>query len=217
HPQVELLKSFLDNNQVSFLMLLGRLKPGVSLDQAQAGVNLQLRQYLTELAGSKLTEERQRGIQNTYIKLAEGNGGISGLRALYSKPLHMLMAIVGMVLLIACANVGSLLLARATARKAEISLRMALGASRWRIVRQLLTESMLLAAIGGVCGVLLAQWGVTVLVGLVARDAPLNTRPDSLVLLVTAGISILAGLLFGMIPAIQASRTDLSSAMKEKN
>ena len=216
HPQVELRKSFLDNDQVSFLMLLGRLKPGVSLDQAQAGINLQLRQYLTELAGSKLTEERQRGIQNTYIRLAEGNGGISGLRALYSKPLHMLMAIVGMVLLIACANVGSLLLARATARKAEISLRMALGASRWRIIRQLLTESMLLAAVGGICGVLLAQWGVTILVNLVAKETPLDTHPDSGVLAFTFGVSVLAGLLFGLIPAIRASKTDLATAMKEK-
>ena len=216
HPQVELRKSFLDDNQVSFLMLLGRLKPGVSLAQAQANVNLQLQQYLTELAGSQPTEERRRGIQNTYIKLAEGNGGISNLRVLYSKPLHMLMAIVGMVLLIACANVGSLLLARATARKAEISLRMALGASRWRIIRQLLTESMLLAAVGGVCGVLLAQWGVTILVNLVAKEAPLDTRPDAGVLAFTFGVSIVAGLLFGLMPAVRASKTDLATAMKEK-
>jgi predicted permease len=94
---------------------------------------------------------------------------------------------------------------------------MALGATRSRIIRQLLTESMLLALIGGVCGVLLAQWAVTVLVGLVAREAPLSTRPDSGVLLFTAGVSILAGLLFGLVPAVQASRTNLSAAMKEKN
>jgi predicted permease len=126
------------------------------------------------------------------------------------------MAIVGMVLLIACANVGSLLLSRAAARRAEISLRMALGATRWRIIRQLLTESMLLAIVGGVCGVLLAQWGVTVLVRLVAANSPLDTRPDVGILAFTAGVSILAGILFGLIPAIQASRSDLSAAIKER-
>jgi len=216
-PQVELDESFLTNDQAYFLMVMGRLKPGTTLAQAQATTNLALRQFLTEQAGSKLTEERQQGIQNTYATLVEGQGGISRLRNLYSTPLHMLMAIVGMVLLIACANVGSLLLSRAASRKAEISLRLALGATRWRIIRQLLTESMLLAGLGGICGVLLAQWAVSVLVGLVARDAPLNTRPDAGVLAFTAGVSILAGVLFGMIPAIQASRTNLASAMKEKN
>jgi predicted permease len=120
-------------------------------------------------------------------------------------------------LLIACANVGSLLLSRAASRKAEISLRMALGASRFRIIRQLLTESMLLAAIGGVCGVLLAQWGVAVLVSLVAKDAPLDTQPDLVMLLFTIGVSIIAGLLFGVAPAIRASKTDLTSALKEKS
>jgi predicted permease len=216
HPQIELRKSFLDDNQVYWLMIMGRLKPGVTMDQAQVNVNLNLRQFLTEQAGSQLTEDRQRGIQSTYAQLVDGSGGISGLRALYSKPLHTLMAIVGMVLLIACANVGSLLLSRAASRKAEISLRMALGATRWRIVRQLLTESMLLAVIGGVCGVLLAQWGVTVLVNFVAKEAPLDTRADAGVLAFTAGVSILAGLLFGLVPAIQASKTNLAAAMKEK-
>jgi predicted permease len=216
HPQVELRDSFLEDNNVYWLMLMGRLKQGVTMERAQANVNLQLRQFLTDFAGGQLTEERQRGIQNTNVQLVDGSGGISGLRVLYSKPLHMLMAIVGMVLLIACANVGSLLLSRAAARKAEISLRMALGATRWRIVRQLLTESLMLAIIGGVAGVLLAQWGVTVLVNLVAREAPLNTQPDAGILAFSAGVSILAGLLFGLVPAIQASRTDLNSAMKEK-
>ena len=216
-PQIELRESFLKEQQAYWLMLMGRLKPGVSMDQAQASTNLALRQFLTEQAGSQLTEERQKAIQNTYVTMVEGKGGISGLRSFYSKPLHMLMAIVGMVLLIACANVGSLLLSRAAARKAEISLRMALGATRWRIVRQLLTESMLLALIGGVVGVLLAQWGVYVLVGLVAQNSPLDTRPDMGILLFTAGVSIVAGLLFGLIPALQASRANLSSAIKEKS
>ncbi|HXC72420.1 MAG TPA: ABC transporter permease [Pyrinomonadaceae bacterium] len=216
-PQIELRKSYLDDNQVYFLMLMGRVKPGVSIDQAENAVNLQLRQFLTDQAGSQLTDERKQAIQNTYVKLADGAGGISGLRRAYSKPLHMLMAIVGMVLLIACANVGSLLLSRAASRRSEISLRMALGATRGRIIRQLLTESMLLATIGGVCGVLLAQWGVYLLVGLVAKTSPLDTRPDAGVLAFTAGVSIVAGLLFGLVPALQASRANLSSAMKEKS
>ncbi|HEV8168262.1 MAG TPA: ABC transporter permease, partial [Pyrinomonadaceae bacterium] len=215
-PQIELRDSYLTNNQVYFLTLLGRLKPGVTMAQAQSNINLSLQQFLTQQAGSELDEERQKDIQNTYVTLAAGQGGLSGLRRNYSTPLQMLMAIVGMVLLIACANVGSLLLSRAASRKAEISLRMALGATRWRIIRQLLTESMLLAIIGGVCGVLLAQWGVTVLVNLVAKGTPLDTRPDVGVLLFTAGVSIVAGILFGLIPAIQASRTNLSAAIKER-
>ena len=215
-PQIELRGNYLTNNEAYWLTPIGRLKPGVTMAQAQSNMNLALQQFLTEQAGSQLTEERQKGIQNTYVTLAAGQGGLSGLRRNYSKPLQMLMAIVGMVLLISCANVGSLLLSRAASRKAEISLRMALGATRWRIIRQLLTESMLLAIIGGVCGVLLAQWGVTVLVNLVASGTPLDTRPDVGVLLFTAGVSIVAGLLFGLIPAIQASKTNLSAAMKEK-
>src|SRR5258705_11135571 len=174
-------------------MLMGRLKQDVGIEQAQASTNLALRQFLTDQAGSQINDERQRGIQNTYVKLVPGAGGISGLRSSYSMPFRMLMAIVGLVLLIACANVGSLLLSRAASRKAEISLRLALGATRFRIIRQLLTESMLLAVIGGICGVLLAQWGVIVLVGLFAKDAPLDTPPDLGILMITVGVPIVAG------------------------
>ena len=216
-PQIELRDSFITNKQAYWLAIVGRLKPGVTMEQAQSSVNLGLRQFLTEEAGSQLTEDRKTAITNTFVTLADGQGGISGLRVAYSKPLQTLMAIVGMILLIACANVGSLLLSRAASRKAEISLRLALGATRWRIIRQLITESMLLAALGGLCGVLLAQWGVVVLVGLVAPNSPLNTRPDAGVLLFTAGVSLVAGLIFGLVPAIQASRTNLASAIKEKN
>jgi len=168
HPQIELRPSYLNDKQAYWLMIMGRLKPRVPIEQAQTSVNFTLRQFLTEQAGSQLTEDRQRGIQNTSVSLAPGRGGISGLRLRYSKPLRMLMAIVGMVLLIACANVGSLLLSRAAGRKAEISLRMALGATRRRVTRQLFTESMLLAVLGGIVGIVLSHWGVKLLVSLVS-------------------------------------------------
>jgi predicted permease len=217
HSQIELRKSFLDDTNAYWLMMMGRLKPDVKLEQAQESVNFTLRQFLTEQAGSQLTEDRQRGIQNTFVTLAPGRGGISGLRTRYSKPLQMLMAIVGMVLLIACANVGSLLLSRAASRKAEISLRMALGATRLRIIRQLLTESMMLAVIGGIVGVVLSHWAVKLLVSLVIPDSPIDTHPDLAVLLFTTGVSIIAGVIFGLMPAVRSSKSDLASAMKEKS
>jgi predicted permease len=216
HPQIELRESYLEDPQVYFLTLMGRLKDGVKMEQAQAISTLALQQFLTEQAGSQLTDDRRRAIQNTSVGLFIGSGGISGLRTNYSRSLQMLMAIVGMVLLIVCANIGSLLLSRSTARKAEISLRMALGATRSRIIRQLFTESMLLAFIGGMLGVFLSYWGVTLLVSLVTQDAPLNTRPDLFVLSFTVAVSLLAGVLFGLVPAVQSSKSDLVSSLKEK-
>jgi predicted permease len=216
-PQIEMRKSLLDDENSCWLNLLGRLKPGAKIAEAQASANVELSQFLTEQAGTKITDDRRRGIQNSFVRLVPGGRGLSALRVFYSQALLTLQIIVAMVLMIACANVGNLLLSHGAARRAEISLRNALGASRARLVRQLLTESLVLAIIGGVGGVLLAQWGVRLLVTRVAATAPLTVRPDLNVLLFTTGIAIFSGAFFGIAPAVYATRADLTSALKEKS
>ncbi|HXJ40606.1 MAG TPA: ABC transporter permease, partial [Bryobacteraceae bacterium] len=199
---------WLNTRDVYWLNFMGRLKPGVSLATAQASVNLRLHQFYSEHAGAHPSPEVRRKIENVRVELKPGGGGISGLRYLYSKPLHILMAVVALVLLIACANIATLLLARASARRQEFLARLALGASRTRLLRQVLTESVLLAVLGGLVGAAFAWSCVRLLVIILRFDPVVKVRPDPAVLAFTVVISLLSGIVFGMVPAIKFSRMD---------
>jgi predicted permease len=208
----------LENHEIFWLNLIGRLKPGISLEQANSATNLSLRQYLTSIIGPGLSPGQQRDVYRRYISLSSGSRGVSNLRFLYSQPLHILMATVALVLLIACANVANILLARAVVRTREISLRLALGASRLRLVRQLLIESLILAFLGSGAGIIIAYWGVNGLVGMVAGESgilALKVSPDVRILGFTMTVTLLAALLFGLVPALRAARVDLIPALKE--
>jgi predicted permease len=208
-------KSLLTDPNTYWLNVIGRLKPSVSLHAARTEIDGELRQYVAGRLGSKITEAEQQQIRSAYVELAQGGRGLSALRHEYSAPLGILLAIVGLVLLIACANVANLMLARAAARQKEMATRLALGGSRARLFRQILTESALLAITGGVAGAILAYWGARVLVTTVAPRVPLNVRPDLAVLAFTASISAVAVLLCGLAPGFQSGRVELVRALKE--
>lgn len=197
-----------------WLNMIGRLRAGATREQAQAVVTVSLRQFLASKAGEHIAQDRAKAIATSYIRLYDGSRGISDLRFLYSQPLHILLVVVALVLVIASANVGSLLLARAPARRPEITLRLALGASRGRLLRQMLTESCLLAAIGATFGLLLAHWGVKLLEVFIDNGSPQQPRLNLAVLLFTISITVVAGILFGLAPALQSARIDLVASLK---
>jgi predicted permease len=200
-----------------WLQVLARLKPGVSVEQAKASINVTFQQYLQSQLGSGVPEGDRKNFLNQHIALAAGGRGASTLHSQFGQPLLILMGVVGLVLLVACANVANLLLARAASRQKEIAVRVAMGARPSRLFRQLLTESVLLAGIGGVIGLLLAQWADAILLNLVSggpSPIPLNVQPDAKILGFTLGISLLTGVLFGLAPAFRAARVDLNSVLK---
>jgi predicted permease len=202
--------------KVMWLQVIGRLKPGVSRQQAQANVDVVFKQIVAE-EFSQLSRS-QPDILKQYLKLHDAANGVSPLRGDFADPLYVLMAVVALVLLIACANVANLLLARATARQKEIGVRLALGAGRARVVRQFLVESLVLAAAGGVAGAAFAVGGVKLLMRMVSSGSQpmvLDIRPDLKVLLFTTGVCLFTGLIFGLAPAWQSSRVNVSRTLKE--
>jgi putative ABC transport system permease protein len=210
----------LENERSAWFYLFGRLKPGVSREQAQAAFRTLYRQRQDEeLQGrffQQFPDTRDRFLQQTFLVVAASRGD-SNLRQRFEQPLIVLECLVGLVLLIACANVANLLLARAAARQREIAIRTALGARRSQIVRQLLLESLVLAVAGGAAGLVLSAVLARALVRFLPFDpanVALVTTPDLRILLFSAGLTLSTAVLFGLIPALQASRVSPGATLK---
>ena len=198
-----------NNRNVRNLNVMARLKHGVTLRQAQAGMNV---------VASRLAQNYPESNRNFQISLYTAGNGRPSFRALLKPVTQILLGVVGLVLLITCANVANLLLARAARRRKEVAIRLTLGATRSRLIRQLLTESILLAVVGGLAGLILNFWLVNLLIALKpAVPLPVNVEfhTDWRILSFTLLLSVLAGIIFGLVPALQASKHDLVPALKD--
>ena len=209
-------RPWLDSTDVRWLLLLGRRAPGVSEAQATVALTTVVRRISEAQAGTPQAASEARTLQ---VFVEPGARGFSHVRATYSRALVTLMAGVALLMLIICANVANLLLARSVARRHEIGVRMAIGAGRRRIVRQLLTESAVLALAGSAGGLLVAWWGSRLLLVLASTGAspiPLDLRIGGVVVAFTIATAAGSVLLFGLLPALRASRVDLAGRMRER-
>ena len=211
------------DRRATWLQIVGRLKPGMTRAQAKASMQVLFHQIIVEEAKdpmiAKASEHDRQEFLRSTINLLPAGSGRSFLRYQMSRPLEVLMAIVGLVLLIACGNVANLLLVRAAGRQKEIAVRLALGAARRQIVRQLLVESLMLSLAGGVVGVALAWAGAKALLEFLPQGStPLgfSAAPDGRILLFNFGVALLTGLIFGLVPAMQSTRPNIGRTLKDQ-